>query len=86
MGRAANCLKRPTSRKFGIPAKAGTRPVFRNSSPTLIYKMLSFKRIEGTVRVNPYRKELNNRHIFSRTLRVVRLFVSVCLPARSTLL
>ena len=66
MGRAANYFKRPTSRRIGIPAEAGTRPVFSNSSPTLIYKMLSFKRIEGTVRVNLYIKELNNQHIASK--------------------
>jgi len=52
MGRAANYFKRPTSRYIGIPAKAGTRPVFGNSSPTLIFKMLSFKRIDGTVQLN----------------------------------
>ena len=67
MGRAANYLKRPTSRRIGIPAEAGTRPVFSNSSPTLIDKMLSFKRIEGTARVNLYLKELNNQRIGSKT-------------------
>jgi hypothetical protein len=84
MGRAANYLKRPTSRRIGIPAKAGTRPVFSNSSPTLMNKMLSFKRIEGTVRVNPnYIKELNNQHIALKMNRVVRPIVLICLPARS---
>ena len=66
MGRAANYLKRPTFRRIGIPAEAGTRPVFSNSSPTLIIKMLSFKRIEGTVRANLYIKELNNQRIASK--------------------
>ena len=37
MGRAANYLKRPTSRKARNPGKTGTRPVFSNSSPTLIF-------------------------------------------------
>jgi len=51
MGRVANYFKLPTFRRNGIPAAAGTRPVLDNSSPTLIFKMLSFKRIDGTVRV-----------------------------------
>ena len=82
MGRAANYFKLPTSRRIGIPAETGTRPVFSNSSPTLIIKMLSFKRIEGTVRVNLYIKELNNQHIASKIHRVVRPIVLTCLPAR----
>ena len=66
MGRAANYLKLPTPRRIGIPAEAGTRPVFSNSSPTLIIKMLSFKRIEGTVQVYLYIKELNSLRIVSK--------------------
>ena len=58
MGRAANYFKLPTFQRIEIPADAGIRPVFGNSSPTLIFKMLSFKRIERTVRVNPKIKNL----------------------------
>ena len=58
MGRAANYFKLPTFRYIGIPAEAGTRPVLDNSSPTLIFKMLSFKRIDGYARVNLIKKNL----------------------------
>jgi len=74
MGRAANYFKRPTSRQIGIPAKAGTRPVFNNLSPTLIIKMLSFKRIKGTMQVNLYIKNLT---INTLPQKYIELFVQL---------
>ena len=46
-------------------------------------KMLSFKRIDGTARVNLYVKELNNQRFDSKIYRVDRSIALICLPARS---